>query len=135
MGNLANVNIDKIRIRAKEQGKTLKFLCDKIGKRRSFLSEVSVGKDAIDEKELFVIAEELNTTTAYLCDETDQKNKLSDPLTEELMKAVNDDEQARELLLLLRKLSPEAKVSLLAEIQKMLDEQEKESACDSEDRV
>jgi hypothetical protein len=49
----------------------MKYLCDCLGKRRGFLSEVRCGKDKIDEHEIAVIAEQLHTTPAYLRGETD----------------------------------------------------------------
>lgn len=63
--------INSIQALAKKQGISMKFLCDQLGKRRSFLSEVRLGKDRIHDNEVEVIASILNTTPAYLRGETD----------------------------------------------------------------
>lgn len=61
----------RIKVRAKSQGLTLKFLCDCLGKRGSFLTDVACKKDRIDAYELSIIAEKLHTTTDYLIGATD----------------------------------------------------------------
>ena len=63
--------INSIQALAKKQGISMKFLCDQLEKRRSFLSEVRLGKDRIHDNEVEVIASILNTTPAYLRGETD----------------------------------------------------------------
>lgn len=63
--------INNIQAIAKKQGISMKFLCDQLGKRRSFLSEVRLGKDRIHDNEVELIASILNTTPAYLRGETD----------------------------------------------------------------
>lgn len=73
--NVKNVNVDKIKNLAKEQGKTMKFLCDLLGKDRSFLTCVRNGNNHIDSNELQIIADELRTTVEYLTDKTEQKEK------------------------------------------------------------
>jgi len=76
------VNIDKIKNLAREQGKTIAHICSLLGKNRGFLNEVKYGKNSIDEIELKIIADALNTTPAYLKDETDEKNKPGEILDE-----------------------------------------------------
>ena len=71
MANVNNVNVDRIKARAKTFGITLKFLNTCIGKHDSFLSCVRNGTDRIDEEELAIIASKINTTVAYLTGETD----------------------------------------------------------------
>ena len=71
MANVNNVNVDRIKTRAKEFGITLKYLNQCIGKHDSFLSCVRNGTDRIDEYELAVIAAKINTTVAYLTGQTD----------------------------------------------------------------
>lgn len=61
----------RIKVRAKSQGLTLKFLCDCLGKRGSFLTDVACKKDRIDAYELSIIAEKLHTTPEYLTGATD----------------------------------------------------------------
>ncbi len=81
--NIKGVNVAKIKTIAKEQGKTMKFLCDLIGKDRSFLTCVRNGNNHIDNQELQIIADELNTTVEYLTDQTEQKEKPIDQMTDE----------------------------------------------------
>ena len=75
-------DVERIKLLAKEQGKSLKYLCDRLGKRGSFISEVKLGKDKIDQNELEILANELNTTIEYLTDQTDQKEKPTDQMTD-----------------------------------------------------
>lgn len=49
----------------------MKFLCDCLGKRRSFLVDVRNGNDHLDSAELSIIAEKLHTTPEYLTGVTD----------------------------------------------------------------
>ncbi len=86
--NVKNVNVDKIKTLAKEQGKTMKFLCDLLGKDRSFLTCVRNGNNHIDSNELQIIADELRTTVEYLTDKTDQKEKPTADNSGELNKNV-----------------------------------------------
>ena len=76
-------NIQKIKALAKEQGLSQKFICDCLGKRRTFLSEVGLGNGKITQEELEIIANKLNTTVEYLTDQTEQKEKLVDQMTDE----------------------------------------------------
>lgn len=71
MANVHNVDIDRIKYRAKEFGISMKYLCDCLGKRRGFLSVVRSGGDHIDENELAIIADKIHTTTDYLTGQTD----------------------------------------------------------------
>lgn len=78
MANVRNVNIDIIKARAKELGLTMKYLCDCIGKPRGFLSVVRNGRDYVDDKELAIIADKLQTTPAYLTGATSDP-RIPDP--------------------------------------------------------
>ena len=49
----------------------MKFLCDCLGKRRTFLVDVRNGNDHIDAYELSIIAEKLHTTPEFLTGATD----------------------------------------------------------------
>ena len=73
--NVKNVNVDKIKSLAKEQGKTMTFICEILGKSPQFLSSVRNGRDYIDNHELQIIADELHTTVEYLTDKSEQKEK------------------------------------------------------------
>ena len=71
MGNVHNVDVDRVKNQAKRYGITMAYLNECIGKYRGFLSCVRNGTDRIDEDELAVIAEKIHTTTAYLTGQTD----------------------------------------------------------------
>lgn len=83
MANVHNVNIDRIKARAKANGLTMKYLCACIGKPRGFLSVVRSGRDYVDERELAVIAEKINTTIEYLTDQTDDPEPPAAPSADE----------------------------------------------------
>lgn len=51
----------------------------------------------MSDARLKIVADALGTTPEYLRNETEIKNPSSDPQTEELMKLVNKDKQAKEL--------------------------------------
>jgi len=79
LGNMNNVNVDRIKELAKSKGITMKFLCECIGKYRGFLSCVRNGTDRIDSDELAVIANKINTTVAYLTGQTDDPEIPKEP--------------------------------------------------------
>lgn len=83
MANVPNVNVNKIKTRAKAQGITLVYLNRCLGKHDSFLSCVRNGTDHIDEDELAVIAEKINTTIEYLTDQTDDPEPPAAPNADE----------------------------------------------------
>lgn len=74
--------IDKIKELAKEQGKSLSFICAQLKTSRTFFLDVERGKSSLKPDRLAQIAEILGTTPEYLCGETDIKEKPS--LAEEL---------------------------------------------------
>ena len=69
------VNIEKIYLLAKEKGISNTFICQKLNRPRSFLTDVRQGKLRISDDQLAVIADILDTTPDYLKDETDKKEK------------------------------------------------------------
>lgn len=69
--NVPNVDIDRVKEFAKQQGLTMKYLCDCLGKRRGFLTAVRNGRDHVDSTELAIIADRLHTTPEYLTGATD----------------------------------------------------------------
>lgn len=71
MEKLTNVNVDRIKDIAKRRGMTMTHLCSLIGKYPTFLACVRNGTDRIDRDSLSIIALVLNTTVAYLTNETD----------------------------------------------------------------
>lgn len=69
------VNIDKIKALAKEKGVSITFLCQAIGQGAYYFNDVKRRNGSIPEDRLTVIADLLDTTTDYLTDKTDQKEK------------------------------------------------------------
>lgn len=65
------VNIDKIKTLAKEKGKSLAFLCKKMGVARVYFNDIEKHGREISLDKLEIIARELDTTVEYLRDETD----------------------------------------------------------------
>ena len=65
--------IDRVLQLAKEKGISQAFICGKLGLRRTYLSDVRLGKDSLSNERLSMIADILNTTPEYLKGETDIK--------------------------------------------------------------
>lgn len=69
-----NNTVQRIRALSAEQGRSLKYLCDAIGvKSRTYFHDIEKQHREIPIDKLELIAESLNTTTAYLLGETDEK--------------------------------------------------------------
>ena len=120
--NVKNVNVDRIKEFAKSKGITMKFLCDCLGKRRTFLTDVRRGVDHIDENELSIIADKLNTTVEYLTGQTDDPTR---PEEKKEPGAITDAEQS-ELEAMFLQLSPERQDWVLRLMSMAIAEQEKE---------
>ena len=71
------VEIDRIKILAKENGVSLSFLCSKLGKQRGYLKDIGLGKGSLSENQLALLAEALNTTPEYLHGKTDVKERTT----------------------------------------------------------
>lgn len=71
MSNVQNVDIDRIKSRAKALGISYAFLCAQLGKGKGFFNDVRRGINHIDAHELSIIADKLHTTTDYLIGVTD----------------------------------------------------------------
>ena len=85
--------IDRVLQLSKEKGITQAFICGKLGVRRTYLSEVRIGKDSLPDDRLAIIANILNTTPEYLKGETDTKDTKEKPATsqdDELISALKD---------------------------------------------
>lgn len=67
--------IDKIKKLAKEQGKSLSFICAQLKTSRTFFLDVERGKSSLKPDRLAQIADILGTTPEYLRGETDVKEK------------------------------------------------------------
>lgn len=63
--------VNRIKQRAKSRGVTMTYLCDMLGKRKSFLTDVRNGNDRIKDDQLAVLADFLCTTVDYLKGVTD----------------------------------------------------------------
>lgn len=70
--------IDRVLQLAKEKGISQAFICGKLGLRRTYLSEVRIGKDSLPDDRLITIADILDTTPEYLKGEIDQKEKVAE---------------------------------------------------------
>ena len=90
MGNVHNVDVDRVKNQAKRYGITMTYLNECIGKYRGFLSCVRNGTDRIDEDELAVIADKIHTTTAYLTGQTDDPELPQEAALEQLSPAKAD---------------------------------------------
>lgn len=84
MGIVYTADIDRIKELAKSNGLSMKYLAEKIGKYPGFLSCVRNGTDRINDDELQVIADLLNTTPEYLKGKTDTKEKPAGESTDGL---------------------------------------------------
>ena len=110
------INIDKIKTMAKDKGIAISFICEKLGKTRTYFNDVKLRGADIPDKNLVVIADILGTTPEYLKGETDQKEKSS-------ISELSEDEKA--VLEAFNSLSEEQKDSLL-KLMRSLKEKQKE---------
>ena len=101
--NVKDVQIDRIRELAKEQGVSMRYLCELVGKKRNFLAMVALGKDYVDENELMIIASRLGTTVDYLTGKTDD----SGVSIQQQIDAAITAKEADELTAIFEKLSEE----------------------------
>ena len=104
------VNIEKIKLLAKEKGISISFICESVGMGRGYLNDIkkSNGGDIPDDR-LDIIIGILNTTIDYLTDKTEIKEKPSE-LTE-------DDEIVAEFIELINGLTDEQLKSVFDYIQ------------------
>ena len=71
------VNIDKIKELSRQQGIKMCFLAQQIGVPHTYFADIKNKHRDIPDSRLSVVANILNTTVAYLRDETDVKEKPS----------------------------------------------------------
>ena len=100
-------NIDKIKTLAREKGVKIKYICSQLGLAETYLSNVKNGKDRMTRERLEKIAEILETTVAYLTDETDDPA----PKEKEPVEALDEVEAA--VLEILRTMTVEEKLDLI----------------------
>ena len=67
--------IDRIKELAKEQKRSLSYICAKIGVANNYLTDIARGKNTLKPDRLAQIAEIIGTTPEYLSGETDKKEK------------------------------------------------------------
>lgn len=67
--------IDKIKELAKEQGKSLSYICKQLNVANNYLTDVAAGRNQLKPDRLAQIADILGTTPEYLRGETDIKEK------------------------------------------------------------
>ena len=75
---MSNITTQRIRDLAKEQGRSLKYLCDQIGvKSRTYFQDIEKQQRKIPADKLDILAATLNTTVDYLVGNTDISDKPS----------------------------------------------------------
>lgn len=74
------VNVKALHLKAalKKEGKTMRHFNERLGKNRSFLSNVLTGSEKITRDELQVVADGLGTTVEYLMGETNEPRRSED---------------------------------------------------------
>ena len=95
------VDFARLKSRAKEKGRTYKYLCDQLGREKNYLSNCAVGADKLSSENLALVADLLETTPAYLLGETDEKEKPTGAVADGL------SAKERELIEAFRGLNPE----------------------------
>ena len=99
----------RLKSRAKEKGRTYKYLCDQLGREKNYLSNCAVGADKLSSENLALVA--------YLLGETDEKEKptgaVADGLSDKELKLVeafrglSPEEQDAWMLVLSGKKTPQ----------------------------
>lgn len=102
------VDFARLKSRAKEKGRTYKYLCDQLGREKNYLSNCAGGADKLSPENLARVADLLDTTPAYLLGETDEKEKPTGAVADGL------SAKERELIDLFRGLSPAEQDAQLA---------------------
>lgn len=105
-------NIDKIKALAREKGVKIKYICSQLGLAETYLSNVKNGKDRMTQERLEQIAAILETTVAYLTDETDDPS----PKEKEPVQALSEEEEV--VLQILRTMTVEEKLDLIEYLHK-----------------
>ena len=73
--------LQRIKDLAREQGRSMSYLCSKMGVTRVYFNDIEKHGREIPLDKLTIIAEALHTTVAYLKGETKQKKPLSKVLS------------------------------------------------------
>lgn len=102
---------ERVKLLCKSKGLSQKFVSESTGHGQFFLNDVWLGKRAISDRDMEMVASVLSTTSAYLSGETD------DPTPQD-----SDDEisaEDEELLALFKKLASDKKETLKKLIEQM----------------
>lgn len=75
-----NITVQRIKQLAKQQGRSLTYLCKVIGlESRSYFNDIEKNNRVIPDDKLQIIADALGTTTDYLIGNTDAPEPLRSP--------------------------------------------------------
>ncbi|WP_352416105.1 helix-turn-helix domain-containing protein [Oscillibacter ruminantium] len=85
-----NPIVDRIKLQAKLKGKSITFICDKLGVGKAYLSNVVGGSGIIPDERLEVFAQELNTTVEYLKTGKENPPAISDEGIDPLDARINE---------------------------------------------
>lgn len=96
------VDFNRLEALIAERGISKKFLCDKAGKSRGYITGAKVGNGSISDEALAIFAHELETSVEYLRGETDDPGYKKTPVATD---GLNKDQ--REALELIKSMSAE----------------------------
>lgn len=69
------LDFDRLKILLRETGVTKSSIAEKMHRNRSIFNDWAKGKSAPSEDQLEIVAQALGTTVAYLCGESDVKER------------------------------------------------------------
>ena len=90
-----NITVQRIKQLAKQQGRSLTYLCKVIGlESRSYFNDIEKNNRVIPDDKLQIIADALETTTDYLIGNTDTPEPLRSPApdTNDITSGLTPDE-------------------------------------------
>lgn len=105
----------RLKSRAKEKGRTYKYLCDQLGREKNYLSNCAGGADKLSPENLARVADLLDTTPAYLLGETDEKEKPTGDVAD------GRDAEDVEILRIIHSLQPEKRAAAVAMLRGLAD--------------
>ena len=107
---------ERVKLLCKSNGLTQKFVSESTGHGQFFLNDVWLGKRAVSDRDMEMVASALSTTSAYLLGETD------DPTPQDSDNKTSAEDE--ELLALFKKLTSDKKAILKKLIQQMSEKNE-----------
>lgn len=102
---------ERVKLLCKSKGLSQKFVSESTGHGQFFLNDVWLGKRAISDRDMEMVASVLSTTSAYLSGETD------DPTPQDSDSKTSTEDE--ELLALFKKLASDKKETLKKLIEQM----------------